>query len=55
MAAWGTPSMFLIIGAIQYGYEQKYSHEENSLYRLDQLAGWGAGANHEFSVLPSIA
>ena len=26
-------------GAIQYGYEQKYSHEENSLYRLDQLAG----------------
>lgn len=29
-------------GAIQYGYEQKYSHEENSLYRLDQLAGWGS-------------
>jgi len=41
-------------GAIQYGYEQKYSHEENSLYRLDQLAGWGADANHELGVLPSV-
>ena len=41
-------------GAIQYGYEQKYSHEENSLYRLEQLAGWGADANHELGVLPSV-
>ena len=31
-----------------------YSHEENSLYRLEQLAGWGADANHELGVLPSV-
>lgn len=41
-------------GAVQYGYEQKYSHEENSLYRLDQLAGWGTEAKHELGVLPSV-
>ena len=54
MAAYSFNVSDKLWGAIQYGYEQKYSHEENSLYRLDQLAGWGADANHELGVLPSV-
>jgi len=40
--------------AVNYTYEQKYAHEKNNLYRLDQLAGWGADSDHKLSALPSV-
>lgn len=40
---------------INYNYEQKYTHEENSHYRLEQLAGWGVGSDHKLGALPSVA
>lgn len=40
---------------INYDYEQKYTHDRNSLYRLEQLAGWGADSNHELGNLPSVS
>lgn len=43
-----------LLCSISYDYEQKYAHEKNSLYRLDQLAGWGGDSNHELGALPSV-
>lgn len=40
--------------SIHYNYEQKYTHDKSSLYRLDQLAGWGAGSDHQIGTLPSV-
>jgi len=39
---------------IRYNYEQKYTHEDNNLYRLDQLAGWGVDSDHKLGALPSV-
>ena len=36
-----------------YIYQQKYSSEENSLYRLDRLNGWGTDSGHSLGELPS--
>lgn len=37
-----------------YKYNRKTTYLYSSLYRLDQLAGWGAGNEQELGTLPSI-
>jgi len=34
-------------------YTQRYAYDVNSLYRLDQLNGWGSGTVHSLGDLPS--
>ncbi len=36
-----------------YLYNQKYDSRRSSLYRLDQLEGWGEDSDHEIGMLPS--
>lgn len=36
-----------------YKYGQKYDSRTSSLYRLDQLNGWGSDTEHEIGTLPS--
>lgn len=37
-----------------YKYNRKTTNRYSSLYRLDQLAGWGADSDNELGTLPSV-
>ncbi len=36
-----------------YTFGQNYSHKDNTIYRLERLAGWGYGTDHPLGMLPS--
>lgn len=36
-----------------YTFGQSYSHRDNTIYRLERLAGWGYGTDHPLGMLPS--
>lgn len=36
-----------------YTFGQSYTHKDNTIYRLERLAGWGFGTDHPLGMLPS--
>ena len=38
-----------------YTFSQSFRHQDNLLYRLDRLDGWGEGTDHALGTLPSEA